>query len=71
MDSQLRLPLESKMVESAKDDVMVVQTTAAHFRLRLGEQVLEIYNRSYDPVGQNAGTGTTSPDVVRTVVSSP
>ena len=50
---------------------MVVQTTAAHFRLRLGEQVLEIYNRSYDPVGQNAGTGTTSPDVVRTVVSSP
>ena len=54
-----------------KDDVMVVQTTAAHFRLRLGEQVLEIYNRSYDPVGQNAGTGTTSPDVVRTVVSSP
>ena len=53
-----------------KDDVMVVQTTAAHFRLRLGEQVLEIYNRGYDPVGQNPGTGTTSPDVVRNVVSS-
>jgi diaminohydroxyphosphoribosylaminopyrimidine deaminase/5-amino-6-(5-phosphoribosylamino)uracil reductase len=28
MDSQLRLPLESKMVESAKDDVMVVTTSA-------------------------------------------
>lgn len=51
-------------------DVMVVQTTAAHFRLRLGEQVLEVYNRDYDPVGQNPGTGTTSPDVVRRVVSS-
>jgi len=53
-----------------RNDVMVVQTTAAHFRLRLGEQVLEIYNRGYDPVGQNPGTGTTSPDVVRKVVSS-
>ena len=53
-----------------KDDVVVVQTTAAHFRLRLGEQVLEIYNRGYDPIGQNPGTGTTSPDVVRKVVSS-
>jgi diaminohydroxyphosphoribosylaminopyrimidine deaminase/5-amino-6-(5-phosphoribosylamino)uracil reductase len=28
LDSQLRLPLESKMVESAKDDVLVVTTSA-------------------------------------------
>ena len=53
-----------------KDDVMVVESTAAHFRLRLGEQVLEIYNRAYDAVGQNPGTGTTSPDVVRNVVGT-
>jgi type IV secretion system protein VirB9 len=53
-----------------KDDLVVVQTTAEHFRLRLGEQVLEIYNRGYDPVGQDPGTGTTSPDVVRNVMSA-
>jgi type IV secretion system protein VirB9 len=53
-----------------KDDLIVAQTTAEHFRLRLGEQVLEVYNRGYDPVGQKPGTGTTSPDVVRKVVGA-
>jgi type IV secretion system protein VirB9 len=53
----------------AKDDMLAVPQTAEHFRLRLGRRVLEIYNRGYDPIGQNPGTGTSSPDVVRTVVS--
>jgi len=50
------------------DDLIVVQETAAHFRLRLGDEVLEIYNRAFDPAGQKADTGTTSPGVVREVV---
>jgi type IV secretion system protein VirB9 len=46
----------------------VVQTTAQHFRLRLGDAVMEVCNRNFDPVGQNPGTGTTTPNVVREVV---
>jgi type IV secretory pathway VirB9-like protein len=48
----------------------VVQTTAQHFRLRLGDAVMEVCNRNFDPVGQNAATGTTSPSVVREVVTT-
>jgi type IV secretion system protein VirB9 len=48
----------------------VVQTTAQHFRLRLGDAVMEVCNRNFDPVGQNPGTGTTSPGVIREVVTT-
>jgi type IV secretion system protein VirB9 len=48
----------------------VVQTTAQHFRLRLGDAVMEVCNHNFDPVGQNPGTGTTSRSVVREVVTS-
>jgi type IV secretory pathway VirB9-like protein len=51
-------------------DVVVVQRTAAHFRLRAGTDVIEIYNCGYDPIGQKPGTGTSSPDVVRRVITS-
>ena len=30
-----------------------------------GGAVLAVYNRAYDPVGRDPGTGTTHPDVVR------
>jgi type IV secretory pathway VirB9-like protein len=33
----------------------------------LGNEVCDVWNVAYDPVGQNPGTGTTSPEVVRTV----
>lgn len=46
----------------------VVQTTAQHFRLRLGDAVMEVCNLNFDPIGQNPGTGTTTPDVVRQVI---
>lgn len=55
---------------SDKDDLKVVQATAKHFRLRLGDAVAEICNQHYDPVGQSPGTGTTSPNVFREVVVS-
>jgi type IV secretion system protein VirB9 len=52
----------------AQDDLIVVQETAAHFRLRLGDEVLEVYNKDFDPVGDKPDTGTTSTDVIREVV---
>lgn len=50
-----------------RDSFAVVSTTAPEFRLRLGSEVVRILNRGYNPVGVNAGTGTTAPDVVRKV----
>ena len=48
-------------------DVAVVQTTARIFTLRDGQEVLRIINRGFDPVGRNPGTGTGSPDLLRTI----
>jgi type IV secretion system protein VirB9 len=54
-----------------KDDYIVVQETAAHFRIRMGEgptqRVADISNCSYNPIGQNPGTGTSSPDGIRAI----
>ena len=44
-----------------------VGQTAREFRLRDGGTVLNIYNLGFDTVGGNPGTGTTSPDVTRSV----
>jgi type IV secretion system protein VirB9 len=46
---------------------VTVGQTAHEFRLRDGGTVLDIYNLGYSTVGQNPGTGTTSPDVSRVV----
>jgi len=51
-----------------RGELMIVQNTACHFRLRLGGGVLEVYNKGdCTGVGDNPGTGTTSPDVVREI----
>jgi len=44
-----------------------VGQTAREFRLRDGHTVLDVYNLGYSTVGQNPGTGTTSPDISRVV----
>jgi type IV secretory pathway VirB9-like protein len=52
-----------------QNGLKVIQTTAQHFRLRLGDAVMEVCNRAWDAgVGQNPGTGTTTPNVIREVV---
>jgi type IV secretion system protein VirB9 len=48
-------------------DVLVVQTTAQYFCLRNGAEVAEIRNDNYDRVGVNPMTGTTTPEVTRTI----
>lgn len=54
-------------------DFVVVEEIAALFCLRLGSDpndVLEIVNDHYDPVGKDPGTGTTSPDVHRDLIQA-
>ncbi len=50
-----------------RDDLAVVSTTAREFRLRYGNDVLRVFNLGFDPIGQNPGTGTTTPEVQRSV----
>lgn len=51
-----------------RDDLAVVSTTAAEFRLRFGREVTRVVNLSYDPAqAPRPGTGTTTPEVVRSV----
>jgi type IV secretion system protein VirB9 len=52
---------------STDGEIAVVHGVSAAWRLRLGGQVCDVWNVAFDPVGQNPRTGTTSPDVVRTV----
>jgi len=53
------------------NDMILVHKLGAHFRLRNGNtEVGEIYNCAFDPVGRDPGTGTSSPDVYRKVISS-
>lgn len=67
--SELKGP-EEALNTRVYDDMITVSKTGAHFRLRAGNAVGEVYNCAYDPVGANPGTGTSSPDVYRRVVSS-
>lgn len=60
---------ESVAPASVASGLLVVQETAPHFRLRLGQKVLDICNEGYEPVGKNPQTGTVSPDVLREIVA--
>lgn len=53
---------------SQQGHMIVVPTTAEWFRLRIGKDaVMDIHNLAWSPNRPNPETGTTSPDVVRTV----
>ena len=58
---------ESIVPYTMRGDVALVSTTAREFRLRYGSEVVRILNMAFDPIGQNPGTGTTTPEVVRNV----
>lgn len=49
-------------------DFVVVEEIAEHFRLRLGQDVLDILNDAYDPAGRPTDTGTVSSGVLREVI---
>jgi type IV secretion system protein VirB9 len=56
--------------QHASGDYVVVEELDGHFRLRLGSDVLDIIDTSFDPVGRPTGTGTISPDVQRDLIRS-
>lgn len=58
---------ESIVPYNMRADRAVVSTTAREFRLRYGGEVLRVFNLAFDPIGVNPGTGTTTPEVVRSV----
>lgn len=52
---------------SVENRTMIIHQTARAFRLRDGDTVLNLWDQGWNPVGTNPGTGTTSPNVIRTV----
>jgi type IV secretion system protein VirB9 len=56
---------------AVKGDLVQTESVARQWRLRDGDTVLCIFNRGYDPVGENPQTGTTSPNVQRVTKGSP
>ena len=61
---------ESIVPYNMRGDLAVVSTTAREFRLRYGGEVLRVFNLAFDPIGMNPGTGTTTPEVIRSVRES-
>lgn len=51
--------------------ILVLHGVFPMIRLRDGDRVLCLVNRAYNPTGQNPGTGTVSPDVLRVVRPPP
>ena len=79
-DGNRRLPVpyvlnpdgkEAVVDYTVKDRTIIIHQTASRFRLRDGDLVLCIVNPTYNAAGFNPGTGTTRPDVVRSVTGSP
>jgi type IV secretion system protein VirB9 len=62
---------EASVNYAVKGDYVVVAAIASSWRLRDGNTVLCIFNRSYDKVGKPTSTGTTSPEVRRITRRSP
>ena len=56
---------------AVKGDLVQVDSVARGWRLRDGHTVLAVWNRAFDPVGKNAETQTTSPNVRRVVREPP
>lgn len=56
------------MRQHSNGDFVVIEEIAPRFRLRLGDDVLDIVNDSYDPAGKPTGTGTVAPTVVRDLI---
>lgn len=52
---------------SAQGDLKIIPSIAQHFRLRLGNAVMEVCNEGWNSVGSDPGTGTTSPEIIREV----
>ena len=52
---------------TVRNDLLIAQAISEFFCLRKGDKVTEVKNVGYNPVGYHPMTGTTSPEVVRTI----
>lgn len=52
-------------------NILVLHGVFPMIRLRDGNSVLCLVNRAFNPTGQNPGTGTVSPDVLRVIRQAP
>ncbi len=57
--------VESSISAQGRDHIMMLHGTAPEIRFRKGKDVICVVNDAWEPSGNNPGTGTTSPDVVR------
>ena len=48
-------------------DLVIAHTTARGWRLRTGDEVCDVWNIGFDPVGENPRTGTVLEEVIRTI----
>jgi type IV secretion system protein VirB9 len=51
-------------------DFVVVEEIAPSFRLRLGDDAIDIVNQAYDPAGHPGGAGTVAPSVSRDLINA-
>ena len=56
---------------AVRGNLVQIDSVARQWRLRDGDTVLCVFNLAYDPVGNNPGTGTTSPAVKRVTKEAP
>ncbi len=62
---------ESLTSFDVRGEFVVIHQTAAQFRLRRGRETLCVFNTAYRAYGAPPATGTTAPDVERTLKESP
>ncbi len=58
---------EQSIQPTMRGDIAVLPQVAQEWHLRLGDAVIYVFNRAYSASGYAPMTGTTSPDVVRTL----
>jgi type IV secretory pathway VirB9-like protein len=64
-------PTSPSALASQDGQIITVNGTSQWFRLRLGKQaVMDIHNENWSPNRPDSGTGTTSPDAIRTVIQA-
>jgi type IV secretion system protein VirB9 len=61
---------EATTTPSISGSTVEIGLTSKEFVLRDGSTVLDIFNRGYNTVGNNPGTGTTSSQVLRVITSN-
>jgi hypothetical protein len=64
-------PTSPSALASQDGQIVVINGTSEWFRLRLGPKaVMDVHNLNWSPNRPDPGTGTTSPDAIRSVIQA-